>query len=64
MDKRITDEEARRIGEKTWLNFYNQVLFEQGVIPEGQFIRMKRRIETRTVPSTPSCCRELRTSEK
>lgn len=54
VEKRMTDEEARRIGEKIWLNFYNQVLFDRGVISEDQYIRMKRRIETQKAFSIPS----------
>ena len=54
MEKRMTDEEARRIGEKTWLNFYNQVLFDHGALSEDQYIRMKRKIETRKASSAGS----------
>lgn len=45
MKKGMTAEEARRIGEKTWLHFYNQVLHNQGLISDEQFIRMKNRID-------------------
>ena len=49
--KSMTDEEARGIGEKTWLHFYNRVLMERGIITEDQYFRMKRRIETSKLSS-------------
>lgn len=47
VEKRMTAEEARRIGERTWLQFFNQVLMDQGVITEDQYVRMQMRIASR-----------------
>lgn len=47
VEKRMTAEEARRIGERAWLQFYNQVLMDQGVITEDQYVRMQMRIASR-----------------
>lgn len=51
VDKRMTEEEARRIGERTWLHFYNQILMDQGIITEDQYIRMQMRIVNRKTSS-------------
>lgn len=47
VEKRMTAEEARRIGERTWLQFFNQVLMDRGIITEDQYVRMQMRIASR-----------------
>lgn len=47
VEKRMTAEEARRIGERAWLQFFNQVLVDRGIITEDQYVRMQMRIASR-----------------
>lgn len=47
VEKRMTAEEARRIGERAWLQFFNQVLVDRGIITEDQYVRMQMRIANR-----------------
>lgn len=43
-----TNEQQRRaVVEKMWLNFYNQTLFEKGLINEKQYKKMITKINTR-----------------
>ncbi len=41
--------QKREIGELLWLHYYNQVLFERGVISEDERNRMSNRINARSV---------------
>lgn len=43
-----TNEQQRRaVVEKMWLNFYNQTLFEKGLINEKQHKKMTTKINSR-----------------
>ena len=39
--------QKRAVGEMLWLHYYNQVLFERGVISEDERNRMINRIDAR-----------------
>ena len=39
--------QRRNVVEKTWLNHYNQILLEKGLITEAQYRKMKVRISSR-----------------
>lgn len=49
MSNGMTHMEAqkRAVGEMLWLHYYNQVLFERGVISEDERNRMINRIDAR-----------------
>ncbi len=40
-------EQKRRTGEEIWLQYYNQALFERGLINEEERNRMANRIRSR-----------------
>lgn len=41
-------EQKRAFGEQLWLHYYNEALFEKGVITEDERNRMARRIDARS----------------
>ena len=44
--KKLTNEEQRkRVAKHIWLNYYNEYLFQQGVITEDARNRMKIKID-------------------
>lgn len=45
--KDTTEQQRRAVIEKMWLNFYNQTLFEKGLINEKQYKKMITKINTR-----------------
>lgn len=51
MLKPQTEKQKRSIAETYWLLYYNQTLFEQGLITEEERNRMANRIRTRKEPS-------------
>lgn len=42
-----TEQQRRAVVEKMWLHFYNQTLFEKGLINEKQYKKMAVKINTR-----------------
>ena len=44
---RKNQEQKRQIGEQLWLHYYNQVLFDRGLITEDERNKMANRINTR-----------------
>ena len=48
-DKSKTSNEQRRreMAEKLWLNYFNDSLFQQGIITEAERNRIKNKIENR-----------------
>ena len=51
MLKPQTEKQKRYIAETYWLLYYNQTLFEQGLITEKERSRMEDRIRGRKEPS-------------
>ena len=43
-----TEAQKREIGETLWLHYYNQALFERGMISEDERNRMSNRINARS----------------
>ena len=51
-DKRVNAQQQKKnIAEQTWLNYFNQTLFEKGLITESERNRMKNLISNRTPSS-------------
>lgn len=49
MNTRTTNK--NQTAETIWLLYYNQILFERGIISESERNRMKNKIESRTSPT-------------
>jgi len=47
----MTEQTKQSVIEKLWLTYYNDTLFEKGVITEEERNRMRIRINNRTAPS-------------
>ena len=52
MSKTLNPEQQKKLlVEEAWLKYYNQVLFEKGLISERERILMINKIDARTVKS-------------
>ena len=52
MSKTLNPEQQKKLlVEEAWLKYYNQVLFEKGLISERERILMINKIDTRTAKS-------------
>lgn len=47
------NEQKKQMVEKTWLGYFNQTLYEQGVITETERNRMALRIDNRKLTAAP-----------
>jgi len=45
--RHYTEAEKQNVVEQIWLNYFNQTLFEKGLISEKERNRMKLKIESR-----------------
>ena len=60
--KKPSTEQARKaLAEQLWLSYYNQVLFEAGLITEAERNRMKSKIRARTPSASHGVERSLLT---
>ena len=48
LQNNINEQQRRAVVEKTLLHFYNQTLFEKGLINEKQYRKITTKINTRT----------------
>ena len=46
-DRERVEERRRAAAEQIWLHYYNQVLYERGIIEEAERNRMSHRIDAR-----------------
>ena len=49
--KNWTETEKQNVIDKLWLNYFNDTLFDRGLIPENDRNRMRNRISQRKPPA-------------
>ena len=47
--KAITPQQKQTLIDQLWLHYYNQTLYDKGMISERDYSRMKARINSRTM---------------